>query len=498
MRPAVLACSRVALLAGPTLLAFFSGGYFETMRPAAPRLIAGIVAWLLVAVAALAAPRPLPEGRAGRLALAGLAVLAEWTAVSLAWAPLAGPAFRDAQRLVLYLGALIAAAALLRDRRAARAVEPALATGVLIVVGYGISDRLLPGLVHLHHTGAAFGRLDLPLTYWNAMGALAAIGFVLCARLAGDATRRDAMRVAAVAAAAPLGLGIYLSFSRGAMAALGAGLVVLLAVAPTWPELRATALSLVAGAVAALVASQLHGVESLTGSLSTREGQGAAMLAVLVVVMAGTAAVQAYACGTERSGRLRAGALPLPPRFSWIAVGLVVALMAGTLLVGAAREHPSAAPAKAATASRLGSVQTNRYEYWRVALRSFARHPLEGIGSSGFGVVWLRERTVREAARDAHSLYLETAAELGLIGLAALAAAFGGVALCAGEALRRDRGLAAGAVAAAATWALHAGIDWDWEMPAVSLVALVLAGFLIGAAGAPPPTAPPPPAAPPG
>ena len=74
MRPAVLACSRVALLAGPTALAFFSGGYFETTRPAVPRLIAGIVAWLLVAVAALTVPRaPAREprwapggGRAGR------------------------------------------------------------------------------------------------------------------------------------------------------------------------------------------------------------------------------------------------------------------------------------------------------------------------------------------------------------------------------------------------------------------------------------------------
>jgi hypothetical protein len=485
------------LLAGPTLLAFYSGGYFETTRPAVPRLIAGIVAWLLVAVAALTVPRPLPRSRAGRLAIAGLAALAAWSAISLAWAPLAGPAFRDVQRLVLYLGALIAAAALLRDRRAARAVEPALAAGTLIVVAYGISDRLLPGIIHLHHTARAFGRLDLPLTYWNAMGALAAIGFVLCARLAGDTTRAGGIRIAATAAAAPLGMGTYLSLSRGALAALAAGLVVLLAVAPAWPQLRAVGLSLLAGAVPTLVGSQLRGVESLTGSLHTREAQGVAMLVVLVVVMAAAAALQARAGRLERAGRVRTAALPLPPRFPLIAVGLVVALMVGTLLVGAAREHPSVARTRT-TASRLASVQTNRYEYWRVALRAFADHPLVGIGSSGFGVVWLRERTIRDAARDAHSLYLETAAELGLIGLAALAAAFAGVVLCAREALRRDPSLAAGAVAATTTWALHAGIDWDWEMPAVSLLALVLAGLLIAAAEARPRPDPPAPGAPPG
>ena len=278
--------------------------------------------------------------------MAGLAALAAWSAVSLAWAPLAGPAFRDVQRLVLYLGALIAAAALLRDRRAGRAVEPALAAGTLIVVGYGVSDRLLPGIIHLHHTATSLGRLDLPLTYWNAMGALAAMGFVLCARLAGDTTRADAVRIAAMAAAAPLGLGTWLSLSRGALAALAAGLVVLLAVAPAWPQLRAVGLSLLAGAVATLVGSQLRGVESLTGSLSTREGQGAAMLAVLLVVIAAAAAVQARACRLERAGRRRTDALSLPRRFPLIAVGLVVVLMAGTLLVGAAREHrPPRAPA---------------------------------------------------------------------------------------------------------------------------------------------------------
>jgi hypothetical protein len=42
--------------------------------------------------------------------------------------------------------------------------------------------------------------------------------------------------------------------------------------------------------------------------------------------------------------------------------------------------------------------------------------------------------------------------------------------------------LAAGACAALTAWALHAGLDWDWEMPGLTLVAIVLAGLLIAAA----------------
>ena len=33
------------------------------------------------------------------------------------------------------------------------------------------------------------------------------------------------------------------------------------------------------------------------------------------------------------------------------------------------------------------------------------------------------------------------------------------------------------------TWAWHSALDWDWEMPALTLPALVLAGVLAAAAG---------------
>ena len=58
------AVAAASLLAAPTVLAFFSGGYFTE-----PRLIAAIVVWALVLALALTGPVPLPRGRAGRLAL---------------------------------------------------------------------------------------------------------------------------------------------------------------------------------------------------------------------------------------------------------------------------------------------------------------------------------------------------------------------------------------------------------------------------------------------
>ena len=42
-----------------------------------------------------------------------------------------------------------------------------------------------------------------------------------------------------------------------------------------------------------------------------------------------------------------------------------------------------------------------------------------------------------------------------------------------------DATLAAGPAAALATWGLHASLDWDWELPALTLVAVSLAGLVL-------------------
>ena len=479
LRVAGLAAGAAALLAGPFVLAFFSGGFFDR-----PRIVAAIAAWVLVALAAIAAPRPLPRGRAGLAAMAGLGLLAGWTALSFAWAPVVDAAHDDLQRVLLYAGALVAGAALLRGR-ARRAVEPAVLAGTVVLVVYGMSDRLLPRVVRIDHYFSAGSRLEQPLTYWNAMGLVAAIGLVLAARLAADRSRPPAVRVLAAAAGAPLGAGLYLTFSRGAIAALGVGLVVLLAAAPTWPQLRAAVLVLEAGAVTALTASLMPGVVNFDTTEAARQWQGDVFLAVVGLAAVAAGCLQAWACRSERAGVARLDRLPLPRRSGAVAAGLIVLAAAG-FVAAAAREPRSSAPPTGAATQRLGSLQSNRYEYWQVATGAFADHPVAGTGAGGFRVEWLRRRTITEQAKDAHSLYLETAAELGLIGLAALALALGGVALAARDAMRRAPAAATGALAVVVMWAFRAGIDWDWEMPAVTLLAVLFAAVLIALAETPP------------
>ncbi len=481
MRTAVLNVARVALLAGPTVLAFFTGGYFETQQA-----VAGLIAWLLVVVALLASSRPLPRGRDAWLSIGGLGALGAWTLLSINWAPVAGSAYQSGQIVMLYTGALLAAAMLLRGRAVQRTVEPALAAGVLIVIGYGISGRLFPGALHFSRSITAEGRLEQPLTYWNAMGELAALGFVLCARLCGDSTRPRAVRILGAAAAAPLGLGLYLSFSRGALFACAAGLVALFFLARRREQLHGIGVAIAAGALASIAASPFKGVTSLSGTLGTRERQGAITLVLLAVIVTAIGLFQAWMLRRERPAEVR-----LPRHAGLIAASVICAGLALAIVVGA---HEKSGTPITAGAGRFGTLKSNRYDYWDVALRAFASEPLRGVGAGGWAVWWLRDRTINDFAQDAHSLPLQTMAELGVVGLALLAAFLAGIGLSARGALRRAPALAAGPIAGFVTYVAHAPLDWDWQMPAVTLVAVVLAGALVALAGPEPgrrPTAAP-------
>jgi O-antigen ligase len=146
---------------------------------------------------------------------------------------------------------------------------------------------------------------------------------------------------------------------------------------------------------------------------------------------------------------------------------LVVAGLALTLAV-------AALAAFAAPSIAMG----DRAAFWKVAVSDASSHTLLGSGAGSFDDYWLVHRTIGAFVEDAHSLYLETAAELGLVGLTLL----GCVLLVPLAAAARDRldPLAPIAAAAYVTFLVHAGLDWDWEMPATTLAGLALAAALIG------------------
>ena len=74
-----------------------------------------------------------------------------------------------------------------------------------------------------------------------------------------------------------------------------------------------------------------------------------------------------------------------------MATGLVLVL--GAIATAVFEGKPEAvSPEQRADPARLGSVDSNRYRYWDVALETWADRPLRGIGSGGFQVEWLKQR----------------------------------------------------------------------------------------------------------
>ena len=92
---------------------------------------------------------------------------------------------------------------------------------------------------------------------------------------------------------------------------------------------------------------------------------------------------------------------------------------------------------------------------------------------------WLRYRPFDAGAQDAHSLYIQTAAELGIVGLALLAVFLASLAGAARSAWLADPVRVAGPIAGFIVWIFHAAVDWDWQMPALTLPALLLAAGVL-------------------
>jgi hypothetical protein len=128
--------------------------------------------------------------------------------------------------------------------------------------------------------------------------------------------------------------------------------------------------------------------------------------------------------------------------------------------------------------AHAGSTEP-RASYWRVAWHDFAAHPAGGSGAGTFGYEWLRHGNpaAYAGALDAHSLYVETLAELGIVGLV-LVLAFLLPPLLA---LRRPSTYAAAAGGAYCVFLVHAGLDWDWEMPAIVVAALACGAAVLAA-----------------
>ncbi len=432
--------------------------------------------------------RPHTSGIVPLMALVGLGV---WMAVSLRWSENDELTVLELARVVTYLGVIVVTSSLMPPKRWSAVVAGA-TVGAVAICAWAMAQRLWPE--SFDATVSIFPgdsrRLSAPFGYWNAVGAWAGMTTALC--LAWGAHAQTLAWRGLAAAAAPLGIVVaYLTYSRTAVGGTVFGLLLLLLLSRNRVTLIAVcaAVGIGAGGVIALIRGRPE-IADATGSTG-----GGTVLAALL----GAAALAAMVGVLAR--RLGADGFRLPRRIARIAVpvGAVLAVTAACILTLTAgpdlwdqfttseKQEGLADPA-----ARLTDLSGARYDHWKVAYNAFEASPWKGSGAGTFEYVWNQEGY--GFVRDAHSLYFEALAELGAPGLALILLFIVGVCWSVARAisvqtLADHRGVVAGAAAAIGVFLLAAGVDWLWESPAITVLALILVGAVIaaGAKATPPP-----------
>ena len=469
-------------------LAFLAGGYF----PGTVGLTAGLLCVLLVGRVTLA-ERPFAGWSAPLAVTTGaLALFCVWTLASSGWSDAPARALSEFDRAFLYLLVLALLGLSARGPRHLSVLLRWVGLAMAVTCGIALATRLLPETFPTS-AFAGFARLAFPLTYWNATGMLCGLAAIVLTHLTASEREPAAVRVAAAAALPVVAVTLYLTFSRGAIAATIGGLVLYLVLAH--PRGLIAALPTV-GLPVAFALERAYGSELLARDFYDGPGlpeEGRALLDVVIGCVIAAAALRALGLLVDRQVlRVRIGTRTRRGAYGAAAVAALLALGVATVafdLPGRVKEQHEAfvrgdkLVGNADVRTRLTQIGNNgRLDHWRVALADAQRHPWRGSGAGTFRLAWERGRPTPFKVTEAHSLYYEMRAELGWIGVVLLAIA---LAVPLGVAASRLPGPGRHAyalfVAGGITLLLHAGVDWDWEMPALFIWFFGAAGVVLAA-----------------
>lgn len=438
----------------------------------------GLVVWWLLALALLfgslpraAAPRGLTVCAGGLVALGALQVF------GAAWGPSDDRAVADGARTVVVLG-VPALAMLALGPGTWRQAAAGLFAGVAAVSALALLGRLVPSLSTMSEVERALGseRLLAPLGYWNALGAWSGAAAAMALALSvGDGGRQR--RAVALALVPMLATTAYLTYSRGGLLAGAAAVGTVLVLTR---DRRAALRNLLAAALG--TAACVLTVRALPEIADGSGAAGAPWVGAVVAVAA--ALCFAYVAPPRWARRATRGLGRL--RVRQVVLGALGALAVAAALAQLGDGASGAAGAAGAShadgdpSARLVSVSGNRSDYWAEALDGFAAHPVRGEGPGSFAYRWAESGRDPELVSDAHSVVLETASELGVLGLIALSGALAGlVAACRSGLVASRRSAPAVAMAAGfAAFGVSIAIDWTWELPAFALLGLGCASAL--------------------
>ena len=424
---------------------------------------------------------------------AGLAVgLSFLCALSSFWSGSAELSVIEADRALVYLGVFLAAFLIAQTGERRQRFAEGLAISLALIGLLALGTRLLPHVIELGDGLGSVPRLNYPLGYWNANGVAFGMGVALLLWMSRQASSA-ALRWISVGAIPALLLALYFTYSRGGLLALAVATGCLLALSRDRLWLLGTLATGLLGALPALLAVQER--RSLADNLANQAAvdQGATVLAILLGGIALTLCLFAGLRWLEQREGARTGRIVELSRdralLRGIAIGLALLAVGAAIAVGGRAwdrfsdpdvQFPQRPEQQFSNLSSAG-----RSDFWRVAVDALGEKPLLGHGAGTYEFSWEEHRSIDQPLHNAHSLYLEAFAELGLIGGLLVLALVGSVLWFGFSAWRNsldpDRERYAALLAVALAFAVAAGIDWFWEIAGLGAVFFLVAGVLVAA-----------------
>lgn len=436
--PPALTAPQVTLLAALTIAVVYKGAFYRPDQILVAGVLAGTV---LLALAhrlqhrdATATARPVRAVVVSLLALGLWAIVRAWMAgdataglgvatlvTAIAFVAVAGHHARGPQRRIL--------------------VQAVALIGTLCALSgwIGFVWRIEP----LAIAGDRVWRAAGTLTYENALAGLVAMAALI---ITDDLV--DDHSPAAATVLCLLLTGGAATQSRGGVVALGAGAVLLVAV---------------------------HGPRTVA-RVAWRPALGAAVAAgSLLPAVPVTAAARPWSAAAGLGAGVLIAALPVRRRLP-VAAGAVLLLLAGTAALVATPAGGLGADDLSVVRGRVSMSSTHRVAQHRTALALLAEHPVQGTGPGRATLRWVDDDGRALRGRFVHNEYLQVAVELGAVGAALLLVALSAIArsVWLGRAARAAPW--AGPAAALVAMAVHGALDFVWHLPALGLIAALLAG----------------------
>ena len=455
-------------------IALKDGGYFPTEWASSSLVL------FCIATAALVLRDRFTIGRLELAMLALSTAFVAWIALSSIWSTSVERSVLETQRGLLYVAGLLTVFVVARGRSTSELLAAAWG-GSLLVSLVALTKLFFPD--RFSAPTGVFYRLSEPLGYPNALALVALIGALLAAAFAAHA-RSGFVRAFAAGSLVVFAFTLFFTFSRGAWICLTVGLLAMFSLDSRRVALGRTVAAVIPVTSVAIWLGSRSDALTTPDASSSRAARQGHLLALAAVGLFATAALATVAVA------FAARRISFGRRASIAAVGTILVL----LFVGSAAAigHYAARPALhaiygpgALPGYPLGTQPdsssalslSGRIPVWRQAWRDWEAHPVLGSGAGTFEQYWLEHRRTSVNVRDAHSLYLETLAELGPLGLGLLAATLAIPLLAVARA--RSHPFAPAAFAAYVAYLVHAAGDWDWEMPAVTLLALSCGAALL-------------------